>query len=228
MPDTSSPDAMPDAPPPDTMPPDAGLTTAQLAEALLTITPKACKVRGSDRVYNADGFNDPVDGGVPETVSICRLMGGFYWVAGLRVACDGRNGNMPGKCAFAHDADTQVHQGGRALSATITPYVVIPMSFAGSVREGTVVAVINNLNHQMVFAVFGDVTDEERLGAASWATAERVGITPDPVSGGGLKGSNVTYVVLTGAGSVPANLENQAQVDRIGLTLGIRLIVDNP
>jgi hypothetical protein len=192
--------------------------------ALLALTPAACAMKLTRDYPLVVGGGD-ADAGTAGTAAICGLKGAVYWVADMQVSCDGRN--TPGKCDIDHDNDTFAHaRGGAALASAITPFVVVPAGTnINGLRAGTVVAVINQLTRQMVFAVFGD-TSATSIGAASYACAEKVGINPDPTTGG-QKGNTVVYIAFTGNNAVPADIENQTQAAQLGQTLAAKLITDN-
>jgi hypothetical protein len=215
-----APDAAPDrAPmPPLDGPPDQG--SDQVA-AVLALT-SACATKLS-RDYD---LAEPVaDGGAPQTAALCGLKGAVYWVADLAVTCDGRN--SPGKCDNGHDTDTLLHNArGQALTSATDPYVVVPVDYqAVGLRPGAVVLVIDNVTRAVTFAVFGD-SSASTIGAASYACAEKLGLDPQPISGG-RRGKNVTYLAFVGAGAVPGDVENQTTIANLGKQLVDKLLVDN-
>ncbi len=64
----------------------------------------------------------------------------------------------------------------------------------------------------IVYAVFADEGPNDIIGEASYATAQALGINPDPANGG--TDSGVTYIVFTG--KVPNPVENNATIDQVG------------
>jgi hypothetical protein len=176
--------------------------------------------------YNLDAEKIDPDS-TPNLVkaAIYQLKGALYWVADLDVDCDGRV--TVGKCDKAHDCcfmmDTALHANGHALAAAETPYVVIPNNFRG-LSVGSVVAVIYGGNIQ--YTVIGDTGPPDIIGEASYATAERLGINPSATDGG-INGRSVTYLAFTGAGTSPANAEDQAETKALGEKLMARFLQDN-
>jgi len=193
---------------------DAGNVVAQL----LRIT------QGCARVASAHTYS--LDNG--QTTNICALNGAFYWTADMDIDCDGRDvgdGKCPGPDP-TYLPDTAFHNSAnQPLAASVTPYVVIPQDFrpAGLVG-GAVVAVI--YNGQLEFAVFGDTGPTDIIGEASYACAVGLGINPNPANGG--VGSGVTYIAFAGAGTRPADIENQTQTSTLGQQLAQQLIQNNP
>jgi hypothetical protein len=196
----------------------------ELVTALLALTPQACAMKLS-RDFDLESGGGSPDAGTAGTAAICGLDGAVYWVADMNITCDGRS--TAGKCTIAHDDDTFTHtRGGQALAPAVTPFVVVPAGLdIPGLRAGTVVAVINRANNRMTYAVFGD-TSASSIGAASWACAEKVGIDPDPRTGG-QKGNTVVYIAFTGANAAPGNVESQTEAATLGQTLASKLLVDN-
>jgi hypothetical protein len=212
-------------PPPDTA---RDLSAAeQTVNALLALTPQNCALKLT-RDFPLTPLAGGADAALADTAAICGLNGAVYWVADMDIDCDGRN--TPGtRCAaVAHGLDTFAHTAnGAALAGSVTPFVVVPGNLTiPGLRAGGVVAVINQLTRQIAYAVFGD-TSLTAIGAASPACAERVGINPDPVTGGLKGGRNVVYIAFTSANAVPADIENQVQTAQIGQGLTARFITDN-
>jgi hypothetical protein len=222
------PDAAPPPPdaPPVVLPPDASPDTApdQIAAVLALASPTVCAMKVS-RDYDLRTPPELTDGGVRELAAMCGLKGAVYWVADMNIACDGRN--TPGKCDGDHDTDTLVHNSrNQALAASVTPYVVVPSEYANAgLKPGAVVAVIDNATRAVTFAVFGDSSGTS-IGSASYACAEKLGLDPQPDTGG-RSGKSVTYVAFVGAGAVPGDIENQTTTAQLGRMLLTKLLVDN-
>lgn len=195
-----------------------GADAGDLVAQLLRIT------QGCARVASAHTYS--LDNG--QTTNICALNGAFYWTADMDIDCDGRDvgdGKCPGPDP-TYLPDTAFHNSAnQPLAASVTPYVVIPQDFrpAGLVG-GAVVAVI--YNGQLEFAVFGDTGPTDIIGEASYACAVGLGINPNPANGG--VGSGVTYIAFAGAGTRPADIENQTQTSTLGQQLAQQLIQNNP
>jgi hypothetical protein len=210
-------------------PPDTGTISAtdRLINELLALTPATCAMKAAGDF----DFDDPGVAGAGKA-GICGIKGAFYWVADLNIDCDGRN-PAGSKCTGTHGTDTFVHnKDNQALAPAVTPFVVLPTSMANpdlpavALKPGAVVAVINHQTRKIVFAVFGDTETDNRIGAASYACAEQLGIDPNPTTGG-QKGRTVTYVAFTDASAVPKDIESQAEARMLGQTLAAKLIADN-
>ncbi|MEW2075815.1 glycoside hydrolase family 75 protein [Streptomyces sp. NPDC013433] len=140
------------------------------------------------------------DHGAKATVPVCGTRDAVFWKADMDIDCDGRPGP---RCNARTDpyflASTAFAQSdGRPLSSEETPYVVVPAPSAvwnhrsHGVRGGSVVAVV--YRDRVRYAVVGDTGPADIIGEASYATAESLGIDPDPRVGG--TPSGVTYIVF--------------------------------
>ncbi|MFD7703477.1 glycoside hydrolase family 75 protein [Streptomyces caelestis] len=140
------------------------------------------------------------DHGAKATVPVCGTRDAVFWKADMDIDCDGRPGP---RCNARTDpyfsASTAFTQSdGRPLSSEETPYVVVPAPSAvwnhrsHGVRGGSVVAVV--YRDRVRYAVVGDTGPADIIGEASYATAESLGIDPDPLVGGAPSG--VTYIVF--------------------------------
>jgi hypothetical protein len=166
----------------------------------------------------------------PRTAHMCQLKGAVSWVADMDIDCDGRTtAHCPGTGANrdpSYQNDTAVHtSGGAPLASELDKYVVIPMNNAGPFSPGAVVAVI--YGSKIAYAVFGDTGPSDIIGEGSYALASALGIPPSPANGGVL-GNTVTYLAFTGAGAVPADIENATAVAALGEKLVQQFLVDNP
>ncbi|AZS83975.1 glycoside hydrolase family 75 protein [Streptomyces griseoviridis] len=134
------------------------------------------------------------------TVPVCGKNGAVFWKADMDIDCDGQR---TAKCSESTDPwyqdDTAFHQSdGKPLRADTLPYVVVPSSSgiwnyaSAGVKGGGVVAVI--YNNKVEYAVVGDTGPDQIIGEASYATAQALGIDPDPETGG--TDSGVTYIVF--------------------------------
>src|SRR5690606_8273288 len=105
---------------------------------------------------------------------------------------------------------------GKPLKAEVLPYVVIPLASSrwdytkSGVRGGDLCVMA--YKNKYVFGVVGDLGPSQRIGEASYAAAEALGINPNPRSGG--IGSGVTYIVFPGVRVSP--IENKAEAVRVG------------
>ncbi|MFH9980839.1 glycoside hydrolase family 75 protein [Streptomyces sp. NPDC017179] len=140
------------------------------------------------------------DEGALATVPVCGGNGVVFWKADMDIDCDGVRTTHCNETAdpWFHD-DTAFHRSdGRPLEAESLPYVVVPSASAiwdyaaAGIRGGGVVAVIHG--DRVEYAVVGDTGPSKIIGEASYATAEALGINPDPATGG--VDSGVTYILF--------------------------------
>jgi hypothetical protein len=197
---------------------DAGSGGASVVDRLLALT-ATCRRVISRRNYEV---------GTGERRPICGLEGAVHFRAGLDINCNGRR--TPGKCdaTTAPFADPETLVGNAAdqsLAAAVTPFVTVPGDFfLQDMPPGSVAIAI--FQRKMIYAIFGDITFDDFLGEASYAAAERLGINPDPRSGGTDDG--VTYIIFRGPGTVPRNVEDQAATQALGEILVQKLLLTNP
>ncbi|MFE5814223.1 glycoside hydrolase family 75 protein [Streptomyces sp. NPDC056479] len=155
------------------------------------------------------------------TIPVCGKNGAVFWKADMDIDCDGQR---TGKCNEDTDPwfqpDTAFHQSdGKPLRSDTLPYVVVP-SISGTwdysaagIKGGGVVAVIHG--NQVLYAVVGDTGPQQIIGEASYSAAERLGIDPDPETGG--TDSGVTYILFKNSKVSPIESHGAA------VTLGERL-----
>jgi hypothetical protein len=147
------------------------------------------------------------DEGAPADIPVCGTRGAVFWKADLDIDCDGRPGL---RCNSDTDpyfsASTAFTQSdGRYLDAERLPFIVVPAPSGiwnhrdDGVRGGSVAAVVHR--DRVQYAVVGDVGPGHIIGEASYATAERLGIDPDPRGGG--TDSGVTYIVFKNSRASP-------------------------
>ncbi|PAZ09504.1 hypothetical protein CLM62_46270 [Streptomyces sp. SA15] len=155
------------------------------------------KVRDCDPVSRGKYRSDR---GKPATIPVCGTRDAVFWKADMDIDCDGQPGRRCNRRTDPFFSGTTAHQqsDGRHLSAERLPYIVVPAVSplwdhrASGVRGGSVAAVIHR--DRVQYAVVGDVGPPDIIGEASYATAERLGIRPDPHGGG--TDSGVTYIVF--------------------------------
>ncbi|EWM17605.1 MULTISPECIES: glycoside hydrolase family 75 protein [unclassified Kutzneria] len=138
-------------------------------------------------------------------VNICGATGAFFWTSGMNIDCDGQRTtqcNENTDCCYQND--TSFHQSdGKPMNAAKTPYVVIPLPSSrfkyasNGIKGGDILAVV--YKGQVEYAVFGDEGPNNIIGEASYATAQALGINPDPSNGG--TADPVTYIVFPGSKS---------------------------
>jgi hypothetical protein len=155
--------------------------------------------------------------GLPARIPVCGTREPC-WKADLDIACDGRPGrpcNRDTDPLFS-DGTAYPQSDGRPLSAEELPYVVVlaPSHLwdhrASDVHGGSVVAVVHR--DRVRYAVVGNIGPHDIIGEASYATAEGLGIRPDPRGGG--TDSDVTGTVFKGTRVAP--VEDHAGAVLIG------------
>jgi hypothetical protein len=87
---------------------------------------------------------------------------------------------------------------------------------------GTVVAII--FNNQVLYTVMGDTGPSTIIGEASYASANALGINPDPSNGG--TDSGVTYIVFQGSQRV-SPIENHTNATTLGQSLARSFVSNN-
>ncbi|MCK1822312.1 glycoside hydrolase family 75 protein [Streptomyces sp. XM83C] len=166
------------------------------------------------------------DAGAAPTVPVCGTAQAVHWTADMDIDCDGRPGpvcNSRTDPLFS-DSTAFTQSDGRYLSAETLPYIVIPAASplwdprADGVRGGAVAAVV--FRDRVQYAVVGDTGPRDIIGEASYATAEALGIRPDPRGGGAPSG--VTYIVFKDSQVKP--IEDHAEAVAVGERLA-RLFV---
>jgi hypothetical protein len=183
------------------------------------------KTKSCHQVSNGTYVNPQIGGRVP----ICGATGAYFWSSSMAVDCDGQETD---ECNSGTDPDfqndTSFHEAdGSPLDAAALPFVVVPLpssiwkySSAG-IHGGDILAVI--YNGHVEYAVVGDEGPSGQIGEASYATANALGINPDPSSGGA--DSGVTYVVFPG--SATSTIQNHGQAVSAGRTLAQQFIDHN-
>ncbi|HEY9328613.1 MAG TPA: glycoside hydrolase family 75 protein [Streptomyces sp.] len=203
----------------DPAPADAGEGAVGAAELLAKVA--ACKPV-SNGSYRTDESASP-------SVPVCGMNGAVFWKADLDIDCDGQ---VTKACNVDTDpwfqGDTAFHTSDdRPLNAEELPYVVVPSrsslwDFSGSgIKGGGVVAVVHA--GKVEYAVVGDTGPAGIIGEASYATAEALGINPDPKAGG--VGSGVTYILFKD--SVVSPIESHSEAVTVGEGLARAFLRDN-
>lgn len=169
------------------------------------------------------------DQGGTSNIDICDLSNAVFFKADMDIDCDGKQTAVCNKHADAsyQSSTAAVDSHGKALDASVLPYIVVPgassrWSYKNSgIKMGSVAAVI--YNGKIEYGVVGDVGPQAIVGEASYAMAKRLGINPNPSSGG--VASGVTYVIFKGAG--PSKLEDHAAAAKLGAERAKTLIANN-
>ncbi|MBC9728338.1 glycoside hydrolase family 75 protein [Streptomyces sp. TRM68367] len=196
----------------------ATASPAAPAEGSVGAAELLAKVRSCTRVSHG---RYRTDANSSATVPVCGADGAVFWKADMDIDCDGQR---TAKCNERTNPwfqdDTAFHRSdGRPLRSDTLPYVVVPApsgiwDYAGAgIKGGGVVAVV--YRGRVRYAVVGDAGPSQIIGEASYATAEALGIDPDPATGG--TGSEVTYILFTGSRVSPIENHDAA------VTLGDRL-----
>ncbi len=185
------------------------------------------KVASCQQVSNGRYSTD--SGGSP-TIPVCQKTGAVFWQADMDIDCDGirtAQCNEQTDCCFL--PDTACHSSAnQPLNAAQLPFVVLPSPSATwdyrnfNIGCGTVVAII--FNNQVLYAAAGDTGPTAIIGEASYASASRLGINPDPKFGG--VDSGVTYIVFQGSQRV-SPIESHAGAVALGETLARSFVQNN-
>ena len=168
------------------------------------------------------------DDGTPATVPVCGTPEAVFWKADMDIDCDGRPGPRcnSGTDPYFSASTAYAQSDGRPLSSEETPYVVVPAPSdvwnhrSHGVRGGSVVAVV--YRDRVRYAVVGDTGPADIIGEASHATAESLGIDPDPRGGG--TSSGVTYIVFEDSRVTPIEDHDAAVTE--GKRLARRFVDD--
>ncbi|MGY1496307.1 glycoside hydrolase family 75 protein [Streptomyces sp. QTS52] len=163
------------------------------------------------------------------SIPVCGKNGAVFWKADMDIDCDGQRTS---KCSETTDPwyqdDTAFHQSnGKPLKADSLPYVVVPSTssiwnYSGAgIKGGGVVAVI--YNNKVEYAVVGDTGPTKIIGEASYATAQALGIDPNPESGG--TDSGVTYILFKNSQVSP--IESHSAAVSLGDQLAKQFLRDN-
>jgi Fungal chitosanase of glycosyl hydrolase group 75 len=164
------------------------------------------------------------DGDTKASIAVCDTKNAVWWNADMDIDCDGiKTIECNPKTDAAYQPETSLEtSSGQPFNAANMPYVVIPSISSrwnykkSSIALGAVVAVI--YNGAVEYGVFADTGPVGIIGEASYALAKRLGIDPDPTSGG--VDSGVTYLVFKNSRVSP--VESQAAA----VSLGQKLVKD--
>ncbi|MGW2179814.1 glycoside hydrolase family 75 protein [Streptomyces sp. NPDC001732] len=163
------------------------------------------------------------------TVPVCDKNGAVFWKADMDIDCDGE---ITAACNEDTDPWFQNETAfttstGKPLNAEKLPYVVVPSTSSiwnygnSGIKGGGVVAVI--YNNKVEYAVVGDTGPNKIIGEASYATAEALGIDPDPETGGAESG--VTYILFKNSKVTP--IESHSAAVTAGDALAKQFIQNN-
>ncbi|HPH67354.1 MAG TPA: glycoside hydrolase family 75 protein [Kofleriaceae bacterium] len=160
------------------------------------------------------------DSGGTANIPVCGGKRIVFWTADMDIDCDGKESPQ---CNRTTDPSWQNQTSandsmGNPLDAATLPFVVIPgvsASFnyrTAGLSMGSVVAVL--YQDKLAYGVIGDSGPTAIIGEASYQMAVRLGINPNPRTGGIDNG--VTYIAFTGADGKIPKLEDNAAATTLG------------
>lgn len=169
------------------------------------------------------------DEGGPANIPVCGKNGAVFWQADMDIDCDGQPTD---RCNATTDpwfqAATAFQQSdGAQLNSETLPFIVVPGASriwdynSSRIMGGTVAAVI--YEDRVQYAVVGDTGPTGIIGEASYATAEALGINPDP-SNGGVE-SGVTYILFEN--SLVSPIESHSGAVTLGEALARDFLQNN-
>jgi Fungal chitosanase of glycosyl hydrolase group 75 len=195
------------------------------AASLIALVAKSKQVvTGYDNGYNQNN----------KTLSIREIGGAYLWESGMSIDCDGKSGAPCSSLNPMPDPETALHTSkGEPLDPIHLQFAVLPGSGCklfdldkNGVLPGSVMVVINEKNNKVEYGVAGDVGACESLGSASYLMADRLGIDPDPETGG--TPDKVLYIVFKGpCATVDKPEDHQEATDR-GEALAAKLVEAAP
>ncbi|WP_351224636.1 glycoside hydrolase family 75 protein [Streptomyces sp. NPDC002133] len=203
------------------LPASASASTRAYYEGSVSAAELLAQVGDCDRI--SDG-RYRIDADEPADVPVCGTSDAVFWKADMDIDCDGwpteecNSDTDP----YFQDATAVLDSEGDPLSSEFIPFIVVPTPSSrwdyrdSGIRAGSVAAVI--YRGRVVYAVVGDVGPSKIIGEASWATADALGIDPDPQTGG--VNSGVTYIVFRDSQVSPVESHSAA------VALGNRLARD--
>jgi hypothetical protein len=191
---------------------DAGADAGDPIAKLLALTSSCNQVSNGLFALNA---------GDTPTVPICGLTNALFWKADMDIDCDGKTTTQ---CSLQTDPDYQnqtaaTDSQNNPLDAANLPYVVVPGkstkfdAAANGLKLGDVILVV--YKGQVEYAVYGDVGPSADIGEASYATANALGVNPDPKVGG-VDTPDVLYVAFTGSSALVSPIEDHAKAVTVG------------
>ena len=206
---------------------EEAVTTVEETRAVDVTPPTADEVLAklaTCRKVSASPYAKDVGGS--SNIDICGTTNAVFFKADMDIDCDGKQTSVCNRSADAsyQSSTAAVDSRGRALDASVLPYIVVPgvssrWSYRNAgIKMGSIAAVI--YNGKIEYGIVGDVGPVSILGEASYAMAKRLGINPNPSHGG--TASGVTYVIFKDAKS-PKN-EDLAAAVRLGQDRARRLV----
>jgi len=205
---------------------DAGVDAGPPAVTAAALLAKAqgCAKKVSSAPYAKDS-------GGTANIDVCALVGAVFWTADMDIDCDGKSSAVCNKSTDpSYQAQTATTDSkGEYLDAATLPYVVVPGVSSrwdyktSGVAMGSVVAVV--YNGKVEYGIMGDIGPTSIIGEASYAMAQKLGINPNPASGG--VSSGVTYIVFTGPTGTVKKKEDHAEARAVGLARAQKLLAEN-
>ncbi|WP_142212933.1 glycoside hydrolase family 75 protein [Streptomyces sp. SLBN-118] len=194
-------------------------------------------VSAADLLARVEGCSQISKGGYREdalvraavSVPVCQANGAVFWKADMDIDCDGQRTSA---CNTRTDpwfqsATAFQQSDGLPLDAERLPFIVVPTPSGiwdyrtSDIGGGTVAAVI--YGDRVQYAVVGDTGPSGIIGEASYATAEALGIDPDPRTGGAA--SDVTYILFTNSRVAP--IEDPIGAEILGEALARDFLENN-
>jgi hypothetical protein len=167
--------------------------------------------------------------GVTPDVSICDLSSAVFWKSGLAVLCAGKTTttcNSMTDPQFQPTTTAKDSLGGN-LDAAALPYVEVSQPTStfdyrappAGLTMGSVVAVV--YKDQLAYGIIGTVGQPDIIGDASYAMADALTISPNPVTGG-VQTNSVLYIAFK---NVVVNIkENHDEAVQLGTAAAAALI----
>jgi hypothetical protein len=122
--------------------------------------------------------------------------------AKMAICCDGMKKNAYGDPCW--QPKTAYQNGGKYLNPVTVRYIVVPpfiISAVDPVVLGSEAAVENTQNKTITDAITGEVGPDDKLGEASCACAQAVGLNPNP-NYGGTEEHIIVYTIYVGEPAV--------------------------
>lgn len=203
----------------DPLGPDSGAADAPVDS---NAAPSAADLLAKLATCQKVGGDYATDAGLAQTIPICGLTSAVFWKADMDVDCDGKQTAQcnPNTDPSFQNQTSAVDSHGNPLDAASLPYVVVPLPSsrfdyaAAGLAFGSVIAVI--YGDKVEYAVFGDEGPTSIIGEASYATAQSLGIDPDPSTGGA--DSGVAYIAFTGPSAVVPVIEDHQAAVQLGIS----------
>ena len=133
------------------------------------------------------------------------------FTAKMAICCDGMKKNVYGDPCW--QPKTAYQNGGKYLNPVKVRYIVVPPFIIESIDEivlGSEASVENTDNGIVTDAITGEVGPDDKLGEASCACAQAVGLNPSP-NHGGTDGKIIRYIIFVGEAAVVDGVKYKLQ-----------------